>query len=351
MEKKKRIKYIDLAKGLGILMVTWGHITKLGNPVDTWGSSFKIPIFFITAGYLVCYTNSYDRMTFKKYVWKLFKSLGIPYLVFSMASIGFRFASMVMKHAIDMASVKSYLYATISLRGAFALWFLPVLMLGEIIFFCVMKYLPKWTRILMLILPLLFTWKSAELFGQWKFYMDPLSYERISFVTLTAARSLTAVWFLYIGFLGCRLWQKVKSCHLRFGIGLLLTGVNIVTSQMNPGVDFNNMAIGVSPWLFFVNAVIASFGALLIFEFLEKYLKFTILNFIGKNSLVLMVTQRPFYIISTAVAGWKIISGMPGVLAWRYYIDCLGILSIVLIIEYSVITFINRKASFVIGRF
>ena len=36
MEKKKRIKYIDLAKALGILMVTWGHITKLGNPVDTW---------------------------------------------------------------------------------------------------------------------------------------------------------------------------------------------------------------------------------------------------------------------------------------------------------------------------
>ena len=35
MDRKRRIKYIDLCKGLGILMVTWGHITKLGNPVDT----------------------------------------------------------------------------------------------------------------------------------------------------------------------------------------------------------------------------------------------------------------------------------------------------------------------------
>ena len=35
MDKKRRIKYIDLCKGLGILMVTWGHITKLDNPVDT----------------------------------------------------------------------------------------------------------------------------------------------------------------------------------------------------------------------------------------------------------------------------------------------------------------------------
>ena len=42
MDKKRRIKYIDLCKGLGILMVTWGHITKLDNPVDTWAASFKI---------------------------------------------------------------------------------------------------------------------------------------------------------------------------------------------------------------------------------------------------------------------------------------------------------------------
>lgn len=49
------------------------------------------------------------------------------------------------------------------------------------LFFCVMKYLPKWMRIFMLILPLVFTWKFTELFGQWKVSMDPLMFERISF--------------------------------------------------------------------------------------------------------------------------------------------------------------------------
>lgn len=350
MDKRKRIKYIDLAKGLGILMVTWGHITKLGNPVDTWGASFKIVIFFVTAGYLVSYTDSYRNMTLRKYVWKLFKSLGIPYLTFSAASIIFRFASMVMKHAIDMDAIKSYIYATVTLRGAFALWFLPVLMLGEIIFFCVMKYMPRWMRLVMLILPLFSTWQFAKMFGQWKVSMDPLAYERISFMTLTLARTMVVIWFLYIGYLGCRLWKRMKSRYLRLGIGVLFTGINLITSQMNPGVDFNNMAIGIRPELFFINGVIASFGILLIFEFLEKYFKFTVLNYIGNNSLILMVTQRPFYIISTAAAGWEIISGMPGILAWRYYIDCLGILAIVLIIEYSVITFINKKAKFMIGK-
>ena len=50
MDKKRRIKYIDLCKGLGILMVTWGHITKLDNPVDTWAASFKMAIFFVEIG-------------------------------------------------------------------------------------------------------------------------------------------------------------------------------------------------------------------------------------------------------------------------------------------------------------
>lgn len=351
MENKKRIKYIDLAKGLGILMVTWGHITKLGNPVDTWGASFKIPIFFITAGYLVCFANSYNNLTLKKYTGKLFKSLGIPYLTFSLASIGFRFISMVMKHAIDMSAIKSYIYATITLRGAFALWFLPVLMIAEVIFFCVMKYLPKWMRSLMLILPLILSWQYIKMIDQWKVVMDPLMYERITFITLTLVRAMVAIWFLYIGYLGCKLWKRIHNSYIRLSLGILFTGINFITSQINTGVDFNNMALGIQPFMFFSNAILGSFGALLLFEFLENHLRFTVLNYIGKNSLVLMVTQRPFYIISTAAAGWKIISGMPGVLEWRYYFDCIGILAIVLIIEYSVITFINKKASFVIGRF
>ena len=32
----ERKKYLDAAKGWGILMVVFGHITKLGNPIDIW---------------------------------------------------------------------------------------------------------------------------------------------------------------------------------------------------------------------------------------------------------------------------------------------------------------------------
>ena len=37
---KERIGYVDAAKGLGMLLIMLGHITKYDNPVDLWMSSF-----------------------------------------------------------------------------------------------------------------------------------------------------------------------------------------------------------------------------------------------------------------------------------------------------------------------
>ena len=41
----ERKKYLDAAKGWGILMVVFGHITKLGNPMDIWFGAYKLAVF------------------------------------------------------------------------------------------------------------------------------------------------------------------------------------------------------------------------------------------------------------------------------------------------------------------
>lgn len=64
-----------------------------------------------------------------------------------------------------------------------------------------------------------------------------------------------------------------------------------------------------------------------------------------------MSTQRPFYVLEIASAGWHAFSASETVLSFRYYIDSLGTLAIVLIMEYSIITFINRKMRFILGKF
>ena len=47
---KKRLNYLDYAKGIGILLVVLGHIYN--NSVKLWIYSFHMPLFFIISGYL-----------------------------------------------------------------------------------------------------------------------------------------------------------------------------------------------------------------------------------------------------------------------------------------------------------
>ena len=47
----ERKKYLDAAKGWGILMVVFGHITKLGNPIDIWFGAYKLAVFYFVSGY------------------------------------------------------------------------------------------------------------------------------------------------------------------------------------------------------------------------------------------------------------------------------------------------------------
>ena len=351
MKQKKRIKYIDLCKGLGILMVTWGHITDYDNPIDTWASSFKMAIFFIAAGYLIRYRDAYKKQTLKSYTIKLLKSLGIPYICFSILSISFRYFSMAMKHSVNMAAIKSYILATVTFRGIFALWFLPVLFIGEIIFFCVIKYGTKQLRIMLLFMIPILEILISYCLNRLEIICSPLIYERISFVVLPVCKAFIAVWFLKIGYIGCQFCNRIQKLESRFVIGMMFSIINIFLSQINTNVDLNNMELGIIPALFFITGILGSFGALLVFEFLEDRISLGILNYFGKNSLILMCTQRPFYIISTATAGWEIISGMPDVMSGRYYIDCFCIMLIVMLIEYSIISLINSKARFLIGRF
>ncbi|HIX66490.1 MAG TPA: acyltransferase family protein [Candidatus Anaerostipes excrementavium] len=351
MQKNSRIMYIDLCKGLGILMVTLGHITTLANPVDMWMSSMKLSIFFVAAGYLICLTDYYQKKTFKGYIVKLLKSLIVPYLCFSVLGIGFRFTAMVLQHTVNMAAIKSYIFATITFRGIFALWFLPVLFLAEILFFCLIRYAPKLLRLLILIVfPLLAVW-YGEYLAQLKILLTPLWYERISFVLFPIGKAMVALWYLYIGYLGCKLCLKIKQRRILTFIGVIFFISNIFLSQQNMHVDMNHMEFGTNPECFFIGGIIGSFGALLLFQCLEMYWKFPVLNYFGRNSLILMSTQRPLYVLEIASAGWHAFSASETVLSLRYYVDSLGTLAIVLIMEYSIITFINKKLKFMLGKF
>ena len=78
-EKVKRIPWIDIGKGIGIILVIAGHTFTEGQ-FYVWLNSFHMPLFFLLSGFLYYY--SYNNASLKKIVGKV-SELIILYFGFS----------------------------------------------------------------------------------------------------------------------------------------------------------------------------------------------------------------------------------------------------------------------------
>lgn len=90
---KKRYGFIDAAKALGILFIVLGHVLKDGD-FRRFIYSFHVPLFFFLSG--LTYSTSKSRYD---YIKRKFKTLLLPYAVFSMISIAIY--QLLAKYVVD----------------------------------------------------------------------------------------------------------------------------------------------------------------------------------------------------------------------------------------------------------
>lgn len=76
--QEKRLDYIDIAKGLGMLAIIWGHIMEVGT-TNIFVYAFHIPLFFFISG-AVFQKDKYK--SFKDFAKRRIKTLVIPYFIF-----------------------------------------------------------------------------------------------------------------------------------------------------------------------------------------------------------------------------------------------------------------------------
>lgn len=74
---KKRIEYIDIAKGIGMILVVIGHCINDKTFPGTWIYSFHMPLFFVLSG--LCFSDK-KYPTFLPFLWKKYERFF--YLVF-----------------------------------------------------------------------------------------------------------------------------------------------------------------------------------------------------------------------------------------------------------------------------
>ena len=269
---KKRIEYMDIAKGIGILLMIIGHIKLEHEKIITFIYSFHMPLFFLISGYFFKYRIKKDEI---KYI---LKHLILPYIITCLSIILYNCIRLVIDQNYDelitvikeigKASLFGCGYGThYGIRQIGAIWFL--LALSVALYLMNSIYTSRYRTILVAI-----------------FAYIGYTTSRYVWLPLSVQPGMVALIYIYLGMLAHQndlLNQKIPAymytCMFSLVIfsTLFLKKMCIVTNTYNGVIDF---LVGISGTVLCIK----------ISQLIESGTRFIKkgLVFIGQNSLKCM---------------------------------------------------------------
>lgn len=136
-QSSQRYGWVDLYKGIGILLMVSGHI-GVPHVFAHFYHAFHMPMFFFISGYL------FDRRKYKNYsaldyMQKKFTSLLIPYLTFGVMCMLF---AIFVQHEDPRTMARAVFWTnTLEFPISGALWFLTAIFISNVIFYYLNAYI------------------------------------------------------------------------------------------------------------------------------------------------------------------------------------------------------------------
>lgn len=267
----ERIKWIDVAKGYGIILVIYGHVAN--DAFSTWLYTFHVPLFFFLSGY---FFNPTKRPS--EFVRSKAKGLLLPYLTLGiplfLINLHFGFNS------IDL--LKGYLIQ----QRASTLWFIAALfiqfMMAYLLYRTISKNIIRWIIIWGVSITGLSLWHSGILSLPWN--------TDASMVTLP---------FFCLGheLRGRPFFDKlfISNNFKKYALIFLLLNIfgTIVMCQIPfPTVDICASQFSFEPFAYIIAMAGIMFTCLIANKWYSKYIAY-----IGKHSLVYFVWQQDIAIM------------------------------------------------------
>lgn len=301
-DNKQRVAWIDMAKGIGILMVIAGHSLTSGSLLSKLIWSVHMPLFFMATGY------TYKIRDLPTQMKKDFKGLLVPYtggiIVLMLADMVYHLFSNIPVNlgAIIIEYVKRGLYGsgghTLSLMDGKiqfhyigAIWFLCAMFTGKILFHTIMKSGGRYKAIFIIALSysgVVLTRLLDEKAGIWM----PFSLQT----------GMTATVFLYTGYTANQEgWMSNKKISMAKVICFFIWSIVIVCGN---GVYMvtNHYPLGLMD---FIGAICGSACLAWISQWLDSIslLLKSGLCYLGRNSVIILV----FHLAELNFVPWETI--------------------------------------------
>ena len=277
---KDRIEYIDLAKGICILLVVLDHISCSGYfaggdyPMNEIFEQTRMPLYFILSGlFFKDYAGGIREFLLRK-----FNRILVPYLFFM---------------CLYMAAVKAvYLLTGFSLGEVWApLWFLLCLFWMNVIFaaayYAVKRFVPSELA-------------SEAVLGVIILGIGIAGYY-VGRLPLCIGSAMTSMPFLWMGYL---LNRKLRFFGLKIGNGwALLTGIVLLTMLHYMYVGENLFYInsyGTPLPLIYLSGLMGTLAVLLLSRVIRRL---PVISYIGRYSIIVLCTHMVIVKIVIATLG------------------------------------------------
>lgn len=270
----KRIAWIDVAKGLLIILVILGH-SNINDITAVVINSFHMAAFFVLSG--ITYRG--EKSTFREFFCKKFRTIIIPYLVFSLIMLVYLLLKKILFRGYTFDIISGVISIVIPISGrssttVYGLWFFPCLFVAEIILY-VFFYIYRNSKnnvmsVILGYMSLCVICRGGGIAG-------------LNLVSIIDILPI-AVLYLGIGILMQKYLDQFKEKHVFMGLSLCM--VFIICVLLNYRIsgyvfDMSSMHLGIVP-LYIISGICGTFS---IFALAISLSRFKTLEMIGKNSM------------------------------------------------------------------
>ena len=264
---KQRLNWIDTLKGFGIILVTFGHLYPHAR-LETYIYSFHMCLFFFISGFL--YSKKDDLKTILK---KKTKTVLMPFVVWNLLSSAF--SVVLHTNSIDVI-IKRFFVIDGEMCWNLPLWFLLVLFITEIVFSLIVSISKSNKSLSFILLSSAILW---VLIGE-------------KSITLKLNLVPAALLLYTLGYMfKCNDYNKIIASKY----SNIIMAISGITSVVIGGFINGRVSFALDNFENTYLCIIASITGTMFYVFLIiKYVKTkdnNILNYLGKNSLIIMLTQ------------------------------------------------------------
>lgn len=291
-----RIEYIDIAKGLGILLVIIGHIIWGDNykmpgyeTICNFIYSFHMPLFFVISGLCIKESKELTKETFLKMI----RAYLFPYAVWTLIYMAV-FTALELPTGQKGLLIYQLAHA-ISICGLAPLWFLLALFIAES-FVIRFKNLIS-TKSAACAALILCAAVSITLSFWYESVKDGMDLFLKNWL-MGLFRIFPTTFFIIAGYKSRNILKKIIKIKsgIRIVMIVLMSAIQVLLCYFfNEGIDVQLFQLG-NQWLYFIKALNGTAILLMVSGMIHSKL----LSHIGRHSKELMILHHPpFFFISS----------------------------------------------------